>query len=171
MRSALVKPAPDRVARAEHPEPARRRRRRAGRLDAEARREASAPRGREHPPSAIAPRPATSSGRDHGVSSSRRSDCCSASRRADDRAPRVQQIEDPLVVDAVVDARPLAARLDEADPPQRRQMLRRAARVETELSLQRADRTLAVAQQLEDPHPRRMPQHTEQTRLHLMNRA
>ena len=107
----------------------------------------------------------------HGVSSSRRIDCCSASRRPMMLAAGGEQVEDPLVVDAVVDARALAPRLDEADPPQRREVLRRPARVEPELGLQRADRALALPEQLQDPHPRRMPEHPEEVRLDLVNLA
>ena len=81
-----------------------------------------------------------------------------------------EQVEDALVVDAVVDARPLPPRRHEPDPPQRREMLRRPARVEPELGLQRADRALAVAQQLEDPHPRRVAEHPKEVRLHLVHR-
>ena len=77
-------------------------------------------------------------------------------------AAHVEQVEDALVVDAVVDARAFAARLDETDPPQCGQVLRGAAGVELELCLQRADRALAVAQQLEDPDARRVAEHPEE---------
>ena len=62
---------------------------------------------------------------------------------------------------AVEDARAFLARLDEADPPQRREMLRRPAGVEVERILESADGVLAVLQQLEDPHPRRVPERAE----------
>ena len=44
-----------------------------------------------------------------------------------------------------------------------------AARVEPERRLQRPDRALAVAEQLEDPHPRRVPEHAEEPGLHLVD--
>ena len=52
--------------------------------------------------------------------------------------------------------------------PLGRQMLRRAARVEIQLRLQLPDRVLAVAQQFENAHPRRMAEHPKQVRLHLV---
>src|SRR5436305_9834184 len=50
-------------------------------------------------------------------------------------------------------------------------MLGGTARIERELLLQRADRALAVAEQLENPHPYRMPEHAEEACLHLMDGA
>ena len=85
--------------------------------------------------------------------------------------PALKQVEDALVVDAVVNARPFTPRLHEPDPPQRGEMLRRPARVELELALERADRSLSFAQHLEDPDARGMTEHAEEIRLHLMHGA
>ena len=89
----------------------------------------------------------------------------------DDRPPRLEQLEHDRIVDAVVDARALAPRLDQPDPAQRREMLRRAPRVQLELRLQRPDRLLPVMKQLENPHSRRVPQHPEHGRLRLVDRT
>ncbi len=89
----------------------------------------------------------------------------------DDVLPRGEQIEHAAVVDAVVDARALAPRLDHTDPAKGAQVLRGAARVELELGLQPADRPLAVAQQLEDADARWMAEHPEERRLDLVHGA
>ena len=48
-------------------------------------------------------------------------------------------------------------------------MLRGRPRLEPELGLERADRPLALAQQLDDPDARRMTEHPEQPGLHLVH--
>ena len=50
-------------------------------------------------------------------------------------------------------------------------MLRRAARVEVERFLQRADRVLAVAKELQNPHPRRVPERAKECRLGNVERS
>ena len=79
--------------------------------------------------------------------------------------PTSSSAEDLRIGGPVVDARALLARLDETDPPQRRQMLRRAAGIEPERVLQGADGVLAVTEQLEDPDPRRMPERAKESAL------
>jgi hypothetical protein len=88
----------------------------------------------------------------------------------DDLPSDRQQLEHLLVLDRVERARPLAPYGHQPDPAQRRQVLRRAARVEPELGLQLPDGMLAVTQQFENPHPRRMPEHPKDVRLHLVDR-
>src|SRR6188768_3063943 len=87
----------------------------------------------------------------------------------DERATRREEVEDLLVGGPIEDARPLAPRFDEPDTPQRRQVLRGRPGLEPELGLERPHRALAVAEQLDDPHPGRMPQHPEETGLHLVD--
>ena len=82
--------------------------------------------------------------------------------------PGREQVEDALVVDAVVDARAVAPRFDETDPPEGREVLGRSSRVEPELGLEGADAPLSVPQQLEDPHSRRVTEHPEKRRLDLV---
>jgi hypothetical protein len=79
--------------------------------------------------------------------------------------------EDALVRDAVVDARAFAARFDEPDAPERGEVLRRAPGVELELGLERSDRALAVAQELEDADACGVPEHAEEVRLDLVDRT
>src|SRR4051812_16319251 len=87
----------------------------------------------------------------------------------DDRAPRVEQLEHALVVDAVEDARALPARLDDPEAPQRGEVLGGRARVEPELGLERADGTFALPQQLEDPDADRMAKDAKEARLDLVD--
>src|SRR5450432_952835 len=89
----------------------------------------------------------------------------------DDVATSRKQVEDPLVIDTVKDRGAVATRLDQADPPQRREMPRRAAGVKVQVCLQHPHRAFAVTQQLKNPHPRRMTQHPKQRCLHLMHSA
>ncbi len=89
----------------------------------------------------------------------------------DDVPASLKQVEDPLIIDTVKDSSSVATRLNKPDPPQRREMPRRTAGVKIEIPLQDPDRALTVAQQLKNPHPRRMTQHPKQRCLHLMDRA
>src|SRR5436190_13550033 len=82
--------------------------------------------------------------------------------RGDDRLGKLEQLERPAVLDAVVDARALAAALDEPLLAERRELLRRPARVELERLLQRSDRPFALTQELQDPYPHRVPQRAEE---------
>src|SRR5471030_1316733 len=88
-----------------------------------------------------------------------------------DVAASREQVEDPLIIDTIKHGSSVATRLNEPDPPQCREMPRRTAGVKIEIPLQDPDRALTVAQQLKNPHPRRMTQHPKQRRLHLMHRA
>src|SRR5207342_2243209 len=75
----------------------------------------------------------------------------------DDRPAGIEKLEDIRVVDPVEDARPFPPGLDDTDAAERREMLGRRTRVEADFRLQRPDRTLALTQQLKDPHAHRMP--------------
>ena len=55
----------------------------------------------------------------------------------------LEELKQPRVAHAVVDARPFAAALEEVVPLERGEVLRGAARVERERGLQLADRPLA----------------------------
>ncbi len=102
---------------------------------------------------------------DHSDSSSSSSDLLLLERAGDERAPDVEQREDLGIGGAVVDARAFLARLDEPDAAQGREMLGGAAGVEAERLLEGADGMLAVPEELEDPHPSRVPERAEERRL------
>ena len=88
---------------------------------------------------------------------------------ADDAARGDEQREDLRVIDAVEDARALTPRLDDPDPPQRREVLGCPARVKSQIGLQRPDRTLSILEQLQNANPRRVTKHTEEVSLDLVN--
>ena len=117
--------------------------------------------GREQPPAASAATPATTSGAGSRLVELVQQRLLPASWRA--MRPRPASRDRRRLVRPVEDARALAPRGDQADPTQRGQVLRRRAGVEPELGLKRADRALAVAQQLQDPHARRMTEDAEET--------
>ena len=135
--NALVNPSPSVAPVAEQPEPGDRTRR-------PRRPPAARQPGRERPPRAARERPAERNRAQPRHEQRRRSRGLELVQdrlllgelAADDVAARREQVEDALVVDAVVHARPLTPRLHEPDPAQRSEMLRRSARVEPELRLQ-----------------------------------
>src|SRR4051794_35499403 len=90
--------------------------------------------------------------------------------RRDDRLRQLEQLQRPLVLDAVVDARPLASALNQPLLAQQREVLRRCAGVELERRLQVAHRTLALTQELQQADPHGMPEHAEELRLQRKDR-
>src|SRR5450755_4739380 len=83
-------------------------------------------------------------------------------RREDDHLRELEQLERARVLDPIIDARALLAADHEALLAQYGQMLRRPTRVELERVLQTPDRALTVAQQLQQPDPRRVTQNSEE---------
>ena len=81
----------------------------------------------------------------------------------------LEEVEHAVVRGPVEDARPLPAGLDDADPAKRGQVLRRRPLLQPEIRLQRADRLLALPQELDDPDAGGMPENTEQAGLHLVH--
>ena len=90
--------------------------------------------------------------------------------RRDDPLRELEQLERAPVLDAVVDARPLAPALDQALLAQGGELLRRAARVQLERRLQGADPALALAQQLQQPDPHRMTERPKELGLERVDR-
>ena len=83
---------------------------------------------------------------------------------------QLKDLEGPGVLDAVKDARPLAATLQQSLPAQCAKVLRSPAGVDLERRLQVTDGALTITQQLKNPNPDRVAKNLEELGLHAMDR-